>query len=387
VTIGLTAIAFYTFSATPLMFEATAQMGLDTRQAVSWYVATFLTSMVTSLVLSWRYRMPIPVGWSLPGLVFLTATAANYSHAEMMGGVILTGIGMVLLGVAGVAERLVQWIPLPVVMGVFAGSVFGYVTSVFDNLQGQPWIVGAAVAGYFAAFALRRAWMPPMAAALIFGIAAALLAGEMTLGESRISAPVLVPIRPEFAAGSMLGIAVPLLLMAIGMGNVQAFGIMRSEGFEPPIRAATLTMGLGTIANALFGGHVSTLQSNGTAIMTSTDAGPHDRRYMSTIIASMGAGVLAVAAGSLGMVLGLFPAGLMPALAGLAIMTSLAEAMRKALSNDFPLSGFVAMMIAASSFTLFDIGAPLWGFVGGTLVAMFVERDALRRYFSVATAS
>jgi predicted benzoate:H+ symporter BenE len=61
--------------------------------------------------------------------------------------------------------------------------------------------------------------------------------------------------------------------------------------------------------------------------------------------------------------------------------------MRKTLSHEFPMSGFVAMMIAASSFTLFDIGSQLWAFAGGMLAAVFVERDAYRRYFAVSTAT
>jgi benzoate membrane transport protein len=382
-TIGLTAAAFYAFSSTPVLFAAAAEMGLTQRQSVSWYVAVFLTATITSLALSLRFRMPIPVGWSLPGLVFLTASATGHSYPEMMGGVIVAGLGIVLLGAAGIADKLVHWMPMPVVMGVFAGSILKYVTAIFDNLQRQPFIVGAAVAGYVAAVALRRSWLPPMALAFLLGTGAALVAGELRFGETKLAPPVLDPVRPEFAPGGVLGIAIPLMLMALAMGNVQGFGILRNEGFDPPIRLATITMGVATMVNATFGGHVATLQTNGTAIMAGKDAGPIDRRYVSTVIAAGFAGLLALFAGSLSSLIGLFPAGLMPALAGLAIFTSLSEGMRKATSPEFALSGVAALAISASSFAVVGIGAPFWGFAGGMAMAIVVERDALRRHLRV----
>ncbi len=380
VTIGSTAVAFYAFSSTPMLFAATSSMGLSTERAVSWYVAVFLSAAVTSLVLSWKYRMPIPVGWSLPGLVFLTTVAAGHTHGELMSGVLITGVAMMLLGVLGVADKLVAWIPIPVVMGVFAGSVFAYCVAIFDHVQGQPWIVGAAVVAYFAAMAAKRTWMPPMAAAFIVGLATTAAMGKLAFSGSELAAPTLVPMRPEFTITGSLGIALPLILMAIAMGNVQGFGILKSAGFKPPVRAATVGMGLATIFNGFFGGHISTLQTNGTAIMASDEAGPPSRRYMATVLASIGCVALVVGAGSLGMLLGLFPAGLIPALAGLAVLTSLAESTRKSISNDFPLSGFVAMLIAASSVTAFGLGSVFWAFVGGILITIFLERQSLRRY-------
>jgi benzoate membrane transport protein len=380
-TIGITAIAFYAFSSTPTMFEATASIGLSTREAVSWYVAVFMTAATASLALSWRYRMPIAVGWSLPGLVFLTASATTYSHAELMGGVMIAGLGIAVLGAAGVADRIVQWVPMPIVMGVFAGTVLQYVVGIFDNLDRQPAIVGAAVAGYFGALALRRPWLPPMAAAFVAGIGAALLAGELHTGGARLTAPQLHPLTPAFDLGASIGVGLPLIVMAIAMGNVQGFGILRNQGFRPPIRVATIAMGLTTIANAGFGGHISTLQTNGTAIMAGPEAGPKDHRYMSTIIGAVGCVALVVAAGSLGALMDLFPAGLMPALAGLAVMAALNEGIRKSVGNELPLSGFIAMMIAASSFEMLSIGSAFWAFAGATILAIVVERDALRRYY------
>ncbi|CAN5764006.1 hypothetical protein BH23CHL5_BH23CHL5_04760 [soil metagenome] len=102
---------------------------------------------------------------------------------------------------------------------------------------------------------------------------------------------------------------------------------------------------------------VMAARGNGTAIMASEEAGPMDRRYMATVLASIGCVALVVGAGSLGMLLGLFPAGLIPALAGLAVLTSLAEGTRKSMSAEFPMSGFVAMLIAASSVAAFGLGS------------------------------
>ncbi len=378
--IGLTAAMFYAFSATPAMFEATRRMGLTESQSVSWYPGTFLTAALAGILLSLRYRMPIPVGWSLPGLLFLSSASANHSYGQLIGAVVVAGLVIMLIGATGVAERLVELVPYPVAMGVFAGTIFGYVAEVFDQMASYPVIIGGTAAGYFGAMALKRAWFPPMAGALVAGISVATLLGDLRLGESGVAWPQLAPVTPEFDPVATIGLAIPLVLMAIGMANLQAFAMLRGEGFDVPIRKSTIVMGLTTLVNAVFGGHVSSLQTNGTAIMATPGAGPKQHRYVSTVIASTAALILALGAGCLGALMSVIPASLVVALAGLAIMPALADSMRKVVTSEFPMGAFVAMMIATSSGTLLGVGAALWAFVGGLTVAFMVEGDALKRH-------
>jgi benzoate membrane transport protein len=377
VTAGLTAALFYLFGAIPLQLGAVAKLGLPREEAASWFFITFLTSAVSSLFLSLRYRQPLPVGWTIPGLIFLATTGGRYNHAELTGAVMVAGVLMVALGLLGAAERFLRWVPLPIVMGMFAGNVFGYVTGVFDGFGTQPWPVGAAIAGYLVVRALGRNWLPPMAGAFAAGLGAAIATGQVRFAGIVWSAPIAAPIRPAFDAGSILALSLPLVIMAVGMGNVQGIGYLIDQGYRPPVRLLTVWVGVTTLINAAFGGHTSTIQNNGAAVLGGPDAGPRDGRYVACAIASSLAVVLALGATMASAVIGVLPAGLVAALTGLAILTAALEAVKKAVGGDLPLGAFFAFAIAASSFTLGGIGPAFWALLGGLLVSLLAERSAV----------
>jgi benzoate membrane transport protein len=167
---GMTAGLFYAFGAIPIHLDAMASLRLSSRAAVSWFFVTFMTSALGSVFLTMRYRLPLPIGWSIPALVFLVGTGDRYSHAEMAGACLVAGVVIVAVGLLGVGEHLMRWLPLPIVMGMFAGNVLGTVSGAFKHLETQPWVVGAAIAGYLGARLVGRSWYPPMAGAFVAGL-------------------------------------------------------------------------------------------------------------------------------------------------------------------------------------------------------------------------
>jgi benzoate membrane transport protein len=299
---GVTAGLFYAFGAIPILLDATAALGLSSRAAVSWFFVTFMTSALGSLYLSLRYRLPLPIGWSVPALVFLVGAGDRYSHAEMAGACLIAGIAIVAIGLLGVGELLLRLIPLTIVMGMFAGNVLGTVSGSFKQLETQPWVVGAAIAGYVGARMVGRTWCPPMAAAFVAGLFAAAITGQVHPDVFGWSAPAATPIRPHVDPLGVLTLSLPLVVIAIGMGGVQGIGFLVGEGYRPPVRLLTVWIGLTTLVNAAFGGHVATIQNNGVAVLGGADAGPRDQRYVGSVIASVLAlllGLCAATAGSL----------------------------------------------------------------------------------------
>jgi benzoate membrane transport protein len=376
---GLTASLFYTFGAVPLFLAAAADLGLSPAAMSSWFFIIFFTSGAFSIVASLRYRQPLAIGWAIPGIVFLATNADRYSLAEMAGAGIIAGLAMVGLGCLGLGERLTRWLPLPIVMGVFAGSVLGYVSGIFAHFQAQPWVVGAALVGYLGARAFGRAWLPPVGGAVATGLAAALVAGQVHVEGLRWSPPVVEPVWPIFSLTGALALALPLLVMSIGIGNVQSIGVLVSQGYRPPIRLLTVLTGVMTIVNAVFGGHAATLQRNGVAILAGDEAGPRPHRYVASLIASAYALALAFAASAAGALPGVLPSGLVAALAGLAILAALLDALKRTVETDLPMGAFFALIIAASPLTLLGVGSAFWALVGGLAVSLLLERRALAR--------
>ena len=87
-----------------------------------------MSGAVASVILTLRYRQPIPITWTIPGLVYLGTLAGKYSFAEIVGANLMAGVLIVALGLAGIGGRIMTWLPLPIVMGMFGGSILGYLT-------------------------------------------------------------------------------------------------------------------------------------------------------------------------------------------------------------------------------------------------------------------
>lgn len=381
---GMTAGLFYAFGAIPVHLDAMADLRLSPAAATSWFFITFMTSAIGSLILSWRYRIPIPIGWTMPGLVFIASAGDRYDHAQIAGSCLIAGVMIVALGLLGAGERLMRWVPISIVMGMFAGNVIGTVGGAFSQMETQPLVVGAAIAGYLGCRALNRTWCPPMAGAFLGGVVASWLTHQVHPDAFQWSAPAAIPMMPSFDPGSVITLSIPLVVMSVGMGNVQGLGFLINEGFRPPVRLITIWVGVTTLVNAAFGGHVSTIQNNGAVVLGGPDAGPRESRYVSSLIASGLAIVLAMCAATAGTLLAILPAGFVPALAGLALLTALMEALRKATQTELPMGAFFALAIAASRVTLLGVGAAFWALIGGFLVSLLLERPALQKAWQAA---
>ena len=374
---GVTAGLWYAFGAIPIQLEAAASFDLTPEAASSWFFIIWFTGAVSSILFTLRYRQPLAITWTIPGLVFLATVSGLYTLPEIAGASLAAGIMILALGFLGVGARLMRWLPLPIVMGMFAGSILGYATGIFEQLGAQPWVVGAAIVGYLGARGLGRTWLPPVGGAVVAGLAAAAVAGQVHPEAFRWSLPAVVPLVPAFDPGSLLAVSVPLVVMAIGIGNVQGLGMLVNQGYRPPTNLLTIVMGINSIINAVFGGHPSTVARNGVAILAGDDAGPRDQRYVANLIASLFALFLALSAMTASALLEVFPISLVASLAGLAILSVLMDALQKTVATDLRLGAFFALIIAASPFTILGIGSAFWALVGGFLVSLLLERPAL----------
>jgi benzoate membrane transport protein len=381
---GLTAGLWYAFGAIPLHLGAAASLRLAPEAAAGWFFVIFITSAVSSIVLSLRFQQPIAVGWTIPGLVLLATAGRPFTHAEIAGAGLVAGAAIVVLGLLGIGERVMRWLPLPIVMGMFAGSVLGYATGIFAHLGAQPWTIGAAILGYLGARALGRSWFPPMGGAVAAGLAAAALAGQVHAEAFRWSAPLVSPVRPVLSPASLLALVVPLVVLAVGMGNVQGIGFLLSQGYRPRINLLTVVVGLNSIVNAAFGGHPSTIQRIGVAIVGGEAAGPRDQRYVANLVASLCALLLGLCATTAGTLLGVLPPALVATLAGLALLSAAMDALRRAVVTELPTGAFFALAIAASPLTIAGIGSAFWALIGGLLVSLALERPALLRALRAA---
>jgi benzoate membrane transport protein len=174
---GLSAFIFMVFGALSLQVAVVNQFGLAEAQARSWIFVTWLTTALVSLPLIIRYRQPLGIGWTIPGLVYLGSLAGQFTFQEMVGANLMAGVAIILFGVLGVGGRIVYLVPLPILMGMFAASIVEFITRLADATAHRPAMVGPMLAAYLLARALNNPRIPPVGIAAAVGAAMIVVLG------------------------------------------------------------------------------------------------------------------------------------------------------------------------------------------------------------------
>lgn len=377
VTAGVTTFIWYACGALPLQIEINNQMGLSAAEASSWMFIIWFSGAVTSILLGLYYRLPLPVTWTVPGLVYLGTLGGAFSFAEIAAASFVAGFAILLLGAFGVGKRLMAWLPLPIVMGMFAGSILTYMTRMVNAAVEDTAIAGITVAAYLAGRCIANPRVPPMVFAVIAGGAAVAVAGTSAPAPIVWTAPTLVVPGFEFSMNAILAISVPMVVLALGLGNVQGLGFLSSQGYRVPVTPITVAVGLTSVVNAFFGGHAATVARSGSAIVAGPDAGAPGQRYWAGLIAAALSLSIAFAAGTISGLIDVLPRSFIVTLAALAILSSLQDALEKAFVGRLRFGALAAFVVAATPFTLFGITSAFWSIFAGIVASLFAERHAL----------
>lgn len=371
---GFAAILIYAFGPIP-MYLATAEP-LDPRGnvAVSGVFVAFLTAGVGTIILSLAYRQPLAVGWSMPGLIYMAASAPGHTLGELVGAGALASIAVAALTLTGLAQRLTAAIPVPVVMGMLAGSTLVYCIAPINSFGSEPLLVGAPVAGFFLARKLGCVWLPPPAGALALGLPALMVTGRTGGAEVGASLPDLVPLAPGYDVASMVPLALPLVVITL-VGNMQGLAMLEAQGYRPPVRAISMMTAAMSFVHALFAAPPASMQRGALATIAGEDAGPADRRYVAAIIASVGAIGLAFTAPSAGEFTSAVPPEFIAAIVGLMMLGVAVDAMTKAMAGGASTAGFVSFVVAASTLNAAGMGPASLAIAAGTAVYWWAERS------------
>jgi benzoate membrane transport protein len=359
------ALVGYAASVAIVLAAATA-LGASAEQAASWLLAVSLGKAAGSAVLSWRSTVPVVLAWSTPGAALIAATS-GISLAEGVGAFIVTGLLIAATGLIRPLGALVARIPDGIAAGMLAGVLLPFVLKGATAAQSLPAIVLPMVAVFLAV----RLFNPAMAvlAAFAAGIALSLLTGS-DLTHLTLSAPVLVPVMPEFRPSVILGLAFPLYLVTMASQNLPGFATLRAAGYEPPVTQALTTTGLISAVTAFFGAHTVSMAAITAAICLGPDVHPEkDRRW---IVGLAYAGVwviLGLLSPTVLQLLAALPAPLVLALVALALLSPLMGALSGAFATpEQRFAATLTLAVTASGVAAFGVGAAFWGLSAGILV-------------------
>jgi len=368
VTAGFVTVLVGFTSSAAIVFQAARAGGASPGEVASWLEALGVGMAGTTIGLSLRYRAPIVTAWSTPGAALLVTSLAGVPLGEAIGAFMFSAVLIVAAGVSGLFERAITRIPLPIAQALLAGVLVRFGLGVFTAMRVELGLVLTMFVVYVAA----RRWCPryTMVYVLLVGVAVAVGDGSLHLGavHVRLTRPRFVA--PAFSAATMIGVGIPLFLVTMASQNLPGIAVLRAAGYRTPVSPLITTTGLTTLVLAPFGAFAVNLAAITAAICAGPEA--HEdpaRRYMASVAAGGFYLVLGVFGATVAALFAAFPAVLVAAVAGLALIPTIAASLAGALADDRVREpAVITFLVTASGLTLGGLGSAFWGVVAGVAV-------------------
>ena len=347
-----------------IFIQAAQAGGMPQAAMISWIWAISVGSGISGLVLSWWLRLPIITAWSAPGTALLLSLFPHISMPEVVGAYLSAAALVIVIGLSGYFEKIVNLIPKGIAAGMMAGILFQFGVQAFRASMDLPAVVLAMLATYLAGRRLWPRYTVVLVAALGLAVAAATGKTHLQTLELVLAEPVFVA--PAFNLATFFSFTVPLLVVSLTGQYLPGMAVLRLAGYRTPSRAVVAGTGLASLLVACFGGISIVLASITAALCTGRDAHPDaDKRYVAGIANGVFYLLGATFAGSIVLVFSAFPPALIAALAGLALIGAIASNIGLLAQEPVIEPAVVTFLATASGMTLFGLGAAFWGVVFG----------------------
>ncbi len=353
-------------SSVAIVFAAAQSLGATPAQITSWIWALGLGTGLTSIVLSLWYRQPVLIAWSTPGSALLAATH-GVSLQAATGAFIVSAVLIIVAGASGLFERLMDRVPVAIAAALLAGVLTRFGLDAALAAHDAPLLVGLMAL----AFVVGRRWWPRLAVpgVLAAGIAIVIAQGGVSLASVQWGWARPVFVMPEFSVAAAIGLGLPLFLVTMASQNLPGVAAQRAAGVTVPISPVITTTGVATLLLAPFGSFGLNLAAITAAICMGPEAHPDPkRRYIAPVTAGVLYMLIGLGGGAVVGLMAAFPHALVVAVAGLALLGTIAGALSSALGVEKHRdAAALTFLIALSGVTLGGIGAPFWAVVAGAL--------------------
>jgi benzoate membrane transport protein len=368
---GFVAVLVGFTSSVAIVFQAAQALGATPAQTSSWMCALGLGMGVTSLGLSLWTRQPVLTAWSTPGAALLAATS-GIAMPEAIGAFIVCGGLIVLFGITGWFERLMDRIPLAVAAALLAGVLARFGLDAVLTVKSAPLLLLCMAGAYLLGKRLWPRYAVP--GVLLAGMAVAASQGSLHLGSIAWAWAQPVWTTPSFSAAGLIGVALPLFLVTMASQNLPGVAAQRASGYRTPVSRCITVTGLTTVLLAPFGGYSFNLAAITAAICMGPQAHENPaRRYTASAVAGLFYIALGLAGGAVVGLLAAFPRELVAAVAGLALLGTIAGGLATALKEEKHRdAAILTFLVTLSGVSLLGIGSAFWGVVVGT-IALLVQ--------------
>jgi len=371
---GFAAVLIGYSSSAVIVFQAASAAGASAAQIGSWMMALGLGMAATTFGLSLYYRRPIITAWSTPGAALLATSLPGIGMSDAIGAFLFSALLITLSGVTGWFARIMDRIPLPLAAAMLAGVLFQFGVDAFVAMESRFGLVLAMFAVYLAA-----KWLLPRYTILAVLVAGFLLCLALDLFDYAGFAyqPALPQfVAPTFSVGALIGVGLPLFVVTMASQNIPGIATLRNAGYRVPVSPVLGWTGIATLLIAPFGGFALNLAAITAAICAGPEAHPDkDRRFVAGLATAFFYLLLGLGGGAVAALFAMFPQEFVLALAGLALLSTIANALHTAMADDRAReAAVITFVVTASGISLFGVGAAFWGLVAGASASFVFNR-------------
>ncbi|MBM33832.1 MULTISPECIES: benzoate/H(+) symporter BenE family transporter [unclassified Arsukibacterium] len=373
---GFVAVLVGFASSVAIVFQAASAAGASNEVMASWLLALGIGMAATCIGLSWYYKAPVITAWSTPGAALLATSLQGLTIEQATGVFIFTAALGLIIGISGWFEKLTKLIPLPLASAMLAGILLQFGFAIFSSMQSQWLLVGSMCLVYLTA----KVFLPRYAILLVLlsGVITVVLGGSLNLSNVTLSLAQPVWVTPEFSVSALIGVGLPLLLVTMASQNIPGVAVLRASGYQTPVSPLISSTALSTLLLAPWGAFSINLAAITAAICTGTEAHPRpEKRY----IAGIAAGVCYLLAGLAGATVvalfAAFPKEMVAALAGLALISTIAANLATTTSEPkYRDAAVITLLVTASGASFFGLASAFWGLIAGAVTVLIQKRDS-----------
>ena len=362
---GFVAVLVGYASSAAIIWQAALAAGATTGQIAGWMTALGLAMGVSTLALTLWYRAPVLTAWSTPGAALLVTGLQGVSIQDAIGVFIVANALIVLCGITGLFARLMKIIPHSLASAMLAGILLRFGLQAFNSLNSELILCGSMLLAWLVLKVIAPRYA--VIAAMLVGIAIALVKGDIVTDGVNLSPVLPAFIAPHFSLAHSISIALPLFLVTMASQNAPGIATMKASGYSLPVSPLIVFTGLLALLFSPFGVYSICIAAITAAICQSPEAHPDaNRRWLAAAAAGVFYILAGVFGGSVTGLMAALPVSWIQMLAGLALLGTISGSLFQALHNEAERdAAIVTFLVTASGLTVFGVGSALWGLVVG----------------------
>jgi benzoate membrane transport protein len=375
-TAGFVAVLVGFTSSVAIVFQAALAFNATPEVITSWMWALGIGMGLCSLLPSLWLKKPVMVAWSTPGAAVLATAglAGGFTMNEAVGAFMVSAVLIAICGATGWFERVMNRIPLGIASALLAGVLARF------GLQGFLAVQTALplVLVMFATYLIARRWLALYAVPITLLVAIVFVALTKGFTGAAVSFELAMPIfiAPSFSWAAAISLTLPLFVVTMASQNLPGVAAIRAAGYADSIpisKIITLT-GLATLVLAPFGAFALCLSAITAAICMGKDAHPDPaKRYTASAVCGALYLLIGVFGAAITGVLSSFPKELIAAIAGLALLGTIGNALATAVKDESHReASLITFLVTLSGLQIAGVGSAFWGVVAGAL-ALFVQ--------------